>query len=103
LSIKSNYPYIFDYFIHQTDAVDDICNIIKLGTPEGSLAAEFTREEIKAALDRIGDLKAPGADGMPTIFYKHFWVAKMIFKSIVHRYFFCQRICNFVNEYCFTT
>jgi hypothetical protein len=37
------------------------------------LAAEFTREEIKEALDSIGDLKAPGADGMPAIFYKRFW------------------------------
>jgi hypothetical protein len=37
------------------------------------LAREFTREEIKEALDGIGDLKAPGADGMPALFYKHFW------------------------------
>jgi hypothetical protein len=34
------------------------------------LMAEFTREEIKEALDSIGDLKAPGVDGMPAIFYK---------------------------------
>ena len=34
--------------------------------------AEFTEEEIKVALDSIGDMKAPGPDGMPAIFYKHF-------------------------------
>jgi len=37
------------------------------------LAKAFTGEEIKGALDSIGDLKAPGPDGMPTIFYKRFW------------------------------
>jgi hypothetical protein len=34
------------------------------------LTAEYTEKEIKDALDDMGDLKAPGADGMPTIFYK---------------------------------
>jgi hypothetical protein len=34
---------------------------------------EFTCEEIKQALNSIGDLKVPGPDGMPAIFYKNFW------------------------------
>lgn len=38
-----------------------------------SLTKEFTHEEIKCALDLIGDLKAPGPDGMPAIFFKQFW------------------------------
>jgi hypothetical protein len=38
-----------------------------------SLLKEFTQEEVKGALDSIGDLKAPGNDGMPSIFYKKFW------------------------------
>jgi hypothetical protein len=38
-----------------------------------ALLKEFTREEVKKALDAIGDLKAPGPDGMPAIFYKQFW------------------------------
>jgi hypothetical protein len=29
-----------------------------------SLLKEFTQEEVKGALDSIGDLKAPGNDGM---------------------------------------
>jgi hypothetical protein len=37
------------------------------------LQAEFTREEVKCALDSMGDLKAPGADGMPAVFYKKGW------------------------------
>jgi hypothetical protein len=38
-----------------------------------SLVAEITSEEVKSALDAIGDLKAPGPDGMPALFYKRFW------------------------------
>ena len=37
------------------------------------LMEDFTDEEIKEALDNIGDLKASGPDGMATIFYKKFW------------------------------
>lgn len=32
------------------------------------LMAEFTEEEIKKALDSIGDLKAPSPDGWPLVF-----------------------------------
>jgi len=38
-----------------------------------SLMEPFTGEEIWNALESIGDLKAPSADGMPSIFYKKFW------------------------------
>ena len=38
-----------------------------------ALLAPFTSDEVWAALESIGDLKAPGADGMPSIFYKQFW------------------------------
>ena len=34
------------------------------------LMKEYTREEVFEALQSIGDLKAPGPDGMPSIFYK---------------------------------
>ena len=37
------------------------------------LIQEFTKEEIKEALDSIGDLKAPGPDGILAIFYKRYW------------------------------
>ena len=37
------------------------------------LSAEFTREEVKMALDDFGDLKAPGGDGLSAVFYKHYW------------------------------
>jgi exonuclease III len=37
------------------------------------LCKEFNAQEVKEALDSIGDLKAPGIDGMPSIFYKKSW------------------------------
>jgi hypothetical protein len=38
-----------------------------------SLLSPFTEDEVFEALQNIGDLKAPGPDGMPAIFYKRFW------------------------------
>ena len=38
-----------------------------------ALTVEYTREEVKKALFNIGDLKAPGPDGLHGIFYKKFW------------------------------
>lgn len=38
-----------------------------------ALLAPYTAEEVKNALFSIGDLKAPGPDGLHAIFYKKFW------------------------------
>lgn len=38
-----------------------------------SLCSPFIEKEIFEALQNIGDLKAPGPEGMPAIFYKRFW------------------------------
>jgi hypothetical protein len=37
------------------------------------LCQEFSNQEVLEALESIGDLKAPGLDGMHSIFYKKFW------------------------------
>ena len=37
------------------------------------LLAPYTAEEVKNALFSIGDLKAPGPDGLHAVFYKRFW------------------------------
>ena len=43
------------------------------------LLAEFTKSEVDVALKQISPLKAPGPDGLPPIFYQHYWdVAKAV-------------------------
>jgi hypothetical protein len=37
------------------------------------LMAPYSGDEVWKALESIGDLKAPGADGILAIFYKRFW------------------------------
>ena len=38
-----------------------------------NLMKNFTRQEVDAALKNMAPLKAPGPDGMPPIFFQHYW------------------------------
>jgi hypothetical protein len=51
-----------------------------------SLLRPFIEEEVKVGLDSIGDLKAPGADGMSSLFYKKHWhiVGADVTKEVLH-------------------
>lgn len=58
------------------DRLDELISKVQPRVTEAMnniLDVEFTREEVKAALDHIGDLKVPGPDGMPSIVYKQNW------------------------------
>lgn len=50
-----------------------------------ALIKPFSQEEIWEALQSIGDLKAPGPDGIPSIFYKRFWsiVGEQVKKEVL--------------------
>jgi gas vesicle protein len=73
--------HIADYFYNLFSSsagqnIEEILQVVPTKVNSGMneiLCAEYTKEEIKDALDNIGDLKAPGPDGMPSIFYKRFW------------------------------
>lgn len=81
---------VHNYFSHlftsEVLEVDDVVlNAIKRKlTPETNqgLLAPFSYEEVKHALFNIGDLKAPGPDGLHAIFYKRFW--HMLGDDLVH-------------------
>jgi hypothetical protein len=47
------------------------------------LTTNYTEE---AVLDGMGDLKAPGVDGIPIIFYMRFWgtVGDIVVKEVLH-------------------
>jgi hypothetical protein len=51
-----------------------------------ALLRPFSPEEVKCGLDAIGDLKAPGADGMTSLFYKKYWstVGEDITKEVLY-------------------
>jgi len=73
--------FIANYFLNlfRSDVQGDSQQILDIverkvtSTMNEMLLAPFTEVDIKEALDSIGDLKAPGPDGMPAIFYKNFW------------------------------
>ena len=62
----SQNPENFDEILAQIPRVvtDDMNN---------DLMAEFQKEEVETALKQMAPLKSPGPDGMPPIFYQHYW------------------------------
>lgn len=49
------------------------------------LTKEFQAEEVHRALKQMYPLKAPGPDGMPPLFFQHFWsmVGNTITKTVL--------------------
>jgi hypothetical protein len=69
--VANYYNHLFES--HVGDRIDELQQHVPVKVPEKAnpaLCKELTTEEIKEALDDIGDLKAPGSEGMPTLFYK---------------------------------
>ena len=69
--------YFEDLFTTSNSAIKEgsLSFIPKLVTDEinEQLMGEFMEWEIQEELDQIVPLKAPGPDGMPPLFYQHFW------------------------------
>nr|XP_023911306.1 uncharacterized protein LOC112022914 [Quercus suber] len=50
------------------------------------LSSEFTHLEVKQAINQMAPRKAPGPDGMPPLFYQHYWnlIGDDISKTVSH-------------------
>ncbi|KAE8800157.1 LRR receptor-like serine/threonine-protein kinase FLS2 [Hordeum vulgare] len=57
----------------ETEKGQEVTSPVKQRTRVEREQGNPKREEFKVALDHIGDLKAPGPDGMPLIVYKRSW------------------------------
>ena len=49
------------------------------------LTREFTSPEVKTALNQMYPLKSPGPDGMPPLFFPHFWptIGNVVTKTVL--------------------
>ena len=69
--------YIAELFTTRNSVIEEgyLSFVPRLVTDEinEQLMGEFREEEIQEALDQMAPLKAPGPDGMPPLFYQHFW------------------------------
>jgi hypothetical protein len=69
--------YFNNLFTSEVDVPDQavIDKVTRCVTEEmnNRLTEPYTREEVKKAMFNIGDLKAPGPDGLHAVFYKRFW------------------------------
>ena len=71
--VQNYFTQLFQSEIHEID--DSVLDAVELKVTANmnrGLLAQFTPEEVKKALFAIGDLKAPGPDGLHAIFYKRF-------------------------------
>ena len=64
-SLHQNLNEINEVIQHTSKVVlDDMNNL---------LVEDFTRIEVEVALKQMAPLKGPGLDGMPLVFYQHYW------------------------------
>ncbi|KAL0014227.1 hypothetical protein SO802_001296 [Lithocarpus litseifolius] len=57
------------------------------------LTREFTKADVDFALKQMAPLKAPGPDGMPPIFYQHYW--HLIGNDVARAVLFCLQHGHF--------
>ena len=81
--VHNYFTYFFQSEIQEiNENVLNAVNVKVTSEMNQGLLAPFTHEEVKNALFSIGDLKAPGPDGLHAIFYKRFW--NMLGDDLVH-------------------
>jgi hypothetical protein len=92
--------HVVDYFSHLYTSEDTNNNQHVLDSVHPrvttamneALLAPFSAVEVKKALFDIGDLKAPGPDGLHAIFYKRFW--HLLGDNLVHEVLAAVNTCS---------
>lgn len=63
------------------------------------LHSQVTNVEIEEAVFQLGSNKAPGPDGLPTLFYQEFWsVVKQDIFNCVHAFFYSGTLLKSLNQ-----
>ena len=75
--------------LQQNDAIANSINIIISDEMNAQLSFEFKAWEIHQAIKQMAPLKAPSPNGMPPLFYQHYW--SLVGDDI------CQSVLNFLN------
>ncbi|KAK3218734.1 hypothetical protein Dsin_012704 [Dipteronia sinensis] len=71
--------YFRDLFQTCSPSQTDLSSVLEGVCPKLSsvmscfVDSAFTSEEVKKAIFEMGATKAPGKDGLPALFYQHFW------------------------------
>ena len=90
--IKTAVDYFEDIYasshLTRVEEVTDLIPIKVTAEMNTTLSQEFTVEKVKAALGQMHPTKAPGPDGMSTLFYQKYWdivgcdVANMVLNAL---------------------
>ena len=79
-----NVAGLLEYFYKELFKTSHPCNmeevlqhmrVVVMEEMNRELVGEFTHAEVDLALNQMAPLKAPGLDGMPPLFYQHYWLS----------------------------
>ena len=89
--IKRYFANLFTSEVTQPN--QDVLSLIPRKITEemnNALLAPYTNDEVRKALFDIGDLKAPGPDGLPAIFHKNYNLNEIFFYFLKQFFGFCR-------------
>ena len=70
---------------HEIEEVVQFTKQVVIEDMNCCLIRNFTKDEVEIALKQMAPLKAPGPDGMPPIFFQHYWesIGDDVVKAVV--------------------
>lgn len=89
-------PHLEHYFRHLFESslgrddneLEELIQPVISEEENSGLCGIPSKDEIKGALDQLGDLKVPGPYGMSALFFQHFWpIVEREFVEMVQHFF----------------